>query len=169
MRGDEMENYKSWGGLNKQLTETLCDELKNRITYFLTRYHSVHDSYGRAAIRLDGKELVIFSWIEMYHQENDISKLYKAGVRKTYDEMERQMKPKWDTDCTYSEMNFLDAALKFRSMEIKEALASEDHIIKIFAILDKRVGKRTLAKIKEAKEYERYPAWVQQFYNLRLS
>ena len=54
-----MENYKSWSGLNKQLSEPPCDELKNRITYFLTRYHSVHDSYGRAASRLDGTELAI--------------------------------------------------------------------------------------------------------------
>lgn len=53
-----MEKYKSWSGLGKQLTDNLCDALKNRITFFLTRYHSVHDSYDRAAIRLDGKELV---------------------------------------------------------------------------------------------------------------
>ena len=41
-------------------------------------------------------------------------------------------------------------------------------IIKIIAILDKRVGKRTLHKIKEAEEYKHYPEWVGQFYELRL-
>lgn len=164
-----MENYKSWSGLNKQLTENLCDELKERITFFLTRYHSVHDSYGRAAIRLDAKELVIFSWIEMYHQESDISELHRDGVREPYYKMEEQLKPKWDADCTYSEMDFLDAALKFRNMAIKDALESENYIIRILAILDKRIGKRTLAQIKKSNEYQQYPAWVQQFYNLRLS
>ena len=164
-----MENYKSWSALNKQLTENLCDELKERITFFLTRYHSVHDSYGRAAIRLDGKELVIFSWIEMYHQESDISKLHKAGVHESYNKMKEQLKPKWDADCTYSEMDFLDATLKFRNMAIKDALESEDYIIKILAILDKRIGKRTLAQIKKSNEYQQYPAWVRQFYYLRLS
>jgi hypothetical protein len=167
--GDKMDKYKSWSGINKLLSEGLCDELKNRITFFLTRYHSVHDSYGRAAIRLDGKELVIFSWVEMYHQEYDISELHKAGVRKPYDEMEEQMKPQWDNNCTYSEMDFLDAALQFRNMTIKDALESENFIIKIFAILDKRIGKRTLAQIKERNEYMSYPVWVQQFYQLRLS
>ena len=44
-----MDHYKSWSGLNKWLNECLCEELKGRITYFLTRYHKVHDSYGRAA------------------------------------------------------------------------------------------------------------------------
>jgi len=44
----------------------------------------------------------------------------------------------------------------------------EDDIIRLLAILDKRVGKRTLQKIKEAEEYKRYPEWVRQFYELRL-
>ena len=59
-----MDHYKSWSGLNNWLNECLCEELKGRITYSLTRYHKVHDSYGWAAILLDGKELVRFSWIE---------------------------------------------------------------------------------------------------------
>ncbi|MGB4465661.1 MAG: hypothetical protein WBI55_06005, partial [Eubacteriales bacterium] len=165
----KMDRYKSWSGLKKQLSEGLCDELKNRITFFLTRYHSVHNSYGRAAIRLDGKELVIFSWIDMYYQQYDMSELYKSGVRKPYDELEKLLKPKWDSNCTYSDMDFLDAALQFRNMSIKDALESENYIIKILAILDKRIGKRTLRAIKERNEYTQYPAWVQQFYQLRLA
>lgn len=164
-----MENYKSWSGLNKQLTENLCDELKERITFFMTRYHAVHDSYGRAAIRLDGKELVIFSWIEMYHQESDLSELERVGTHESWNKMEEQLKPKWDADCTYSEMDFLAAALEFRNMAIKDALESENFIIRVLAILDRRIGKRTLAQIKRSNGYQQYPAWVQQFYNLRLS
>lgn len=149
-----MEHYKSWAGLNKWLRECLCEELSDRITYFLTRYHQVHDSYGRAAIRLDGRELVCFSWIEMYRQERD-------GYAEA-------MKPKWDENCTYCEMDFLNAVLTFRNLAIQDALDSEDYIIKILAIMDKRVGKRTLEKISRAGEYRTYPDWVRQFYELRL-
>ncbi|TQI66564.1 hypothetical protein [Clostridium sp. KNHs216] len=163
-----MEHYKSWAGLNKQLSETLCDELVDRVTYFLTRYHDVHNSYGRAAIRLDGKELVCFSWIEMYHQEFDISALHKEEQESSYEEMIARMKPKWETDCTYCEMDFLDAVLQFRNMPVRTALESENYIIKILAIMDRRIGKRTLLRIADAKEYEKYPAWVRQFYELRL-
>ena len=48
-----LTHYKSWSGLNKQLIDCLCDPLKDRVSYFLTRYHDVHNSYGRAAILLD--------------------------------------------------------------------------------------------------------------------
>ncbi len=164
-----MEHYKSWAGLREQLTRLLCDEFKHRISYFLTYYHNVHNSYGRAAILLDKKELVCFSWIETFHQENDISSFDKAKQGISYQDMLVKLKPTWDADCTYCNMDFLDAALQFRSLPIQCALESENYIIKILAIMDRRVGKRTLSRIAEAKEYEKYPAWVRQFYTLRLS
>ncbi|MDF2541682.1 MAG: hypothetical protein K0S47_1400 [Herbinix sp.] len=163
-----MDHYKSWSGLNKQLSEFLCDELKGRITYFLTRYHEVHNSYGRAAIRLDGKELVCFSWIEMYHQENDISILYDEKQDNSYEETIARMKPEWDINCTYYEMDFLNAVLQFRNMPIQAALQSDNYIIKILAIMDRRVGNKTLMRIENDNEYKKYPVWVKQFYELRL-
>lgn len=164
-----MTHYKSWAGLKKQLSETLCDTLINRVTYFLTRYHDVHNSYGRAAILLDGKEMVCFSWIEMYYQERDITPLYNEMPCFPYEELVKKMKSKWDANCTYYEMDFLEAVLQFRNMPIQEALESENYIIKVLAIMDRRVGKRTLSRILEEAAYNDFPAWVRQFYELRLS
>lgn len=161
-----MEHYKSWAGLRSQLQGFLCESLRDRVSYFLTRYHDVHNAYGRAAIQLDGKELVIFSWIEMYRQEEDLHQSWKeTGV---WDENHLKWKEKWDRDCTYYEMDFLDAALRYRNLPVKEALESDDFLLKIFAIMDKRIGKRTLRTIAELEEYKEYPAWVRQFYGLRL-
>ena len=164
-----MTHYKSWAGLKKQLSETLCDTLINRVTYFLTRYHDVHNSYGRAAILLDGKEMVCFSWIEMYYQERDITPLYNEMPGSPYEELVKKMKSKWDANCTYYEMDFLEAVLQFRNMPIQEALESENYIIKALAIMDRRVGKRTLSRILEEAAFNDFPAWVRQFYDLRLS
>lgn len=161
-----MNHYKSWADLNKQLTDLLCDELKERLSYFLTRYHKVHNSYGRAAIRLDKKEMVCFSWIEMYHQETDLNRVYReTGV---WDDNGLTLKEKWDADGTYYDMDFLSAATSFLQMPIIEALYSDNYIVQIFAILDRRIGKRTLRKIKDDGSYQSYPSWVKQFYELRL-
>lgn len=162
-----MNHYKSWSGLQKQLTDFLCGDLKNRITYFLTRYHEVHDSYGRAAIRLDKREMVCFSWIEMYYQEEDLHAIWKeTGV---WDDSNPDLKRKWDAQGTYYEMDFLSAATAFLQMPIDDALVSENYIVRIFAILDRRVGRRTLRKIKEEGDYQNLPDWVRQFYELRLN
>lgn len=163
-----MERYKSWSGLNSWLKECLCEELKGRITYFLTRYHKVHDSYGRAAILLDGKELVCFSWIEQCRQEQVVSAKYAEDRSEDWFALYDEMKPTWDETCAYCEWDFLKAVLEFRNLSIQDALNSENYIIKILAILDKRVGKRTLRKIAQAEEYKQYPIWARQFYELRL-
>lgn len=162
-----MNHYKSWAELNKQLTDLLCDELKHRLSYFLTRYHKVHNSYGRAAVRLDNREMVCFSWIEMYHQESDLNKLWKqTGV---WDDKDQILKKKWDEDATYCEMDFLSAATLFLQMPIIDALDSDNYMIRMFAIVDRRIGKRTLEKIREKGDYESFPIWVKQFYELRLN
>lgn len=164
-----MDHYKSWSGLRKYLEECLCNELKERITYFLTRYHKVHDSYGRAAILLDGKEMVCFSWIEQCYQEHAVSEKHAEDPSKDWYELCDEMKPVWDEACTYCEWDFLSAVLTFRKLSIQDALSSKDYMIKVLAILDKRVGKRTLQKIQLVEEYKQYPAWARQFYELRLS
>lgn len=162
-----MNHYKSWSGLNKQLTDCLCEQLENRITYFLTRYHEVHNSYGRAAVRFDGKELVNFSWTEMYQQDQDINEVWKETGDWEYNNPE--LKKKWDTEATYSDLDFLSAATEFLQLSIFDALESDNYLIRIFAIMDKRVGKRTIEKIKERGEYKEYPQWVRQFYELRVN
>lgn len=163
-----MDHYKSWSGLNKWLRQNLCEAPQGRITFFLTRYHKVHDSYGRGAILLDGKEWAGFSWIEMYRQEQAVSVSYAQDSSKDWMAHYDAWKPVWDENCTWCEMDFLQAVLEFRNMPIEAALDSENYIIKILAILDKRVGKRTLQRIKEAGEYKSYPQWVKQFFELRF-
>ena len=161
-----MNHYKSWSGLNKQLNEYLYDSLRKRVSYFLTRYHAVHNSYGRASIKLDGKDIVVFSWFDMYKQDSDINEQWeKTGV---WDNEVLNLKEKWEQEGTLSDWDFLQAATDFLQMPVADALVSDNCLIRIFAILDRRVGKRTIKKIQESEIYKTYPEWVQQFYELRF-
>lgn len=161
-----MNHYKSWSGLNNQLAECLCDSLRNRVTYFLTRYREVHNSYGRAAIRLDGKELAVFSWIDMYKQDSDLNERWEeTGI---WDSDALELKNKWEKEGILSDWDFLQAATDFLQMPIGEALISDNCLIRIFAILDRRAGKRTIKQIQDSEKYKTYPEWVQQFYKLRF-
>ena len=161
-----VKSYKSWKALKNQLEELLCEKLKGRVTYFLTRYHRVHNSYGRAAVLLDGKELVCFSWIEMYNQESDLIKLHYDKTR-SFSEGRAELEKEWDKNCTYCDMDFLSAALEFTDMPIERALRSENSIIRMLAVMDRRVGKRTLQKLSDDNISD-IPEWARQFYDLRL-
>ena len=161
-----MDHYKSWKYLNNELSDRLCEGLRGRITYFLTRYHEVHNAYGRAAIQLDGKEIAEFMWINVYIEEGKWGELWeKNALPKEYWRIYRE----YEKNGGLSEWDFLQAAVDFLQMPIADALNSENYLIKILAIMDRRVGKRTLEKLAKAKEYKGYPEWVRQFYELRLS
>ena len=149
-----MNKYKSWSGLKKQLSSFLCDSLKDKISYFYTTYHEVHNAYGRATISYNKKELVAFSWVEMYEQEYDM-----------YDNPKEELKDKWMMECTLCEKDFLKSVTTYLNTDVQTALTSDDYLLKVFAFMDKRVGKRTLVKIKN--EVEKLPEWVKEFYNIR--
>ncbi len=161
-----MHHYKSWSGLDRQLLDRLCDPLKGRITYFFTSYHDVHNAYGRAAIHLDGQELVGFTWMDRYRQEANEAKLYRqTGVS---DPFSPALQEKWQTEATLSDHDFLSAATQYLQLSIDDALIHPSYLIRVLAILDGRVGKRRLQTICDAGEYLQLPAWVKQFYTLRL-
>lgn len=160
-------HYKSWSFLNRQLSALLCDSLRDRITYFLTSYSEVHNAYGRAAIRLDGKELVQFTWDKHYEQELEESSLY-ASSDMTSEERDSFLKPFFDKNCVLGNYDFLNAVSAFRDMSIADALASDDYIIRVLAVLDRRCGKRTLERMIKAREYESWPGWAKQFACIRF-
>jgi len=148
-----------------QLKQRLFEPLQTRVDYFLTFYHNVHNSYGRAAILVDKVEFAHFQWINNTKQESDVYHQYLIdGVWNFEDE---ELNKKWNENCILAEHNFINAILAFLNMDIQDALKSTDPIIKILAILDKRVGKRSLEKVKY--DYLNQPDWVKQFYLLRYS
>ena len=50
--------------------------------------------------------------------------------------------------------------------DIQESINSTNPLIRMFAVLDRRIGKRTLAKISDTINEQ--PEWLRQFYNLRF-
>ena len=159
-------HYRSWSDLKKRLENRLCPELSGRVSYFLTAYHKVHNSYRRSSVRLDGRELVCFTWWYNCVQEIEQGEEYKrTGV---WEDEPKELIEKWQQSCTLSEWDFLEAATEYLNLPIKAALESKNYLIKMFAIMDKRVGRRTLERIKAAGEYRALPEWLLQFYELRL-
>ena len=162
MFDEEKSRYKSWSNLKKQMNDLLCDSLKKSISYFYTSYHEVHNAYGRAAIIYNKKELAAFSWAEMYEQDRDISRLRQEDDTKSYNEL---LQEKWMSECTLCEANFIDSVTVFLKTDIDVSLQSDNYLLRIFAYMDRRVGKRTLVKIRD--DVEKLPEWVKQFYQIR--
>ena len=162
MISDEKSAYKSWSDLRSRMYDLLCDSLKGRITYFYTSYHQVHNAYGRATICYDKKELAAFSFAEGYAQEFEMNQLYSEGKQISHEKMEKE---KWMPEGKLCEGDFICSVTVYLKTDIASSLVSDNYLLRVFAYMDRRVGKRTLITIRD--ETEKLPEWVRQFYRIR--
>ncbi len=155
----------TWSGIRKKLeSEYLAESLKGDISYFATSYSRSPDHEGRAAIRYKGKEIIkgcyYYNWT-------------KAAFFPKDEKYERRMRE----ECAYmddtaiklgvfDQICFYRAFKEFGNQSIERSLCSENLLVRIFAVLDKRVGKRKLISMKENIENE--PDSIKEFFAIRM-
>jgi len=159
----------SWSAMRKALEQdNICDSLKGRIQYFATRYRRSHDEEGRVAIRLDGKEIFkscFYDWQgkrDFVVKSNAISKEQANSYWDYWDSVHLETKNHGGFD----QRGFYEAFYAYHNQSIEKSLASSDPVVRLFAIMDKRLGKRRLQNI--FSEIQTQPEWLQIFFKLRL-
>lgn len=160
----------SFSGMRKYLEkEMLADSLKNRVRYGCTRYVGM-DGCHIFEICIDGEQIKRFSWetVNSYFIKSGYTKNKKPGGIGEYWAEFWTLLEKYpiETRTEYTDEEFCAALEQYRNQDIIESVFSENPLIKMFAILDRRVGKRTLIKIKETLNDQ--PDWLKIFYKLRL-
>lgn len=172
----------SWSGLRKELEQDfLCNALKGRVQYFITHYRDAHDDYGRICIRVDGKEQLMgnpyaygvkgYCALEMQlKREQEIPMREWSPKETLYAEenqaVEDKVKALTIENGDFAIYDITDAIRTYKTATIADSLSSENPLVRMFAVLDRRVGKRTLLKL--ATQIEEQPQWLQFFYMLRL-
>ena len=163
----------SWSGMRKYLEkEMLAESMKGRIRYRATTYVGM-DLDRIFEIFLDEKTYKQFSWetVQSYFIrtgkiEENISRPmsipeYWTGLWETLDKVPMTERME------YSDREFCEALEAYRNRDIAISLASDNPIQVMFAILDRRVGKRTLIKIKE--KMMQFPEWLLNLYHERCA
>jgi hypothetical protein len=156
----------SWSGMRKYLeNEMLAKTLRGRVRYSCTTFSGM-DGCGIFEVFVDEKSIKRFSMetvasaiypnnkkvdmIEYWNKYWSVKESAQLEQRKEFDDIE-----------------FADALTQYRLLDISQAIASRNPIVRMFAILDRRVGKRTLEKLAEIVDSQ--PVWLQYFYRLRMS
>ena len=156
----------SWSGMrNKLEKEYLAGALRGHIRYYATSYSKSPDHEGRAAILLDGKEIIAGCYYNNW---------LKAELFPRDERYERRMKEEMafidDTAVQlgiFDQQSFYEAFSIFVNQSIEESLASENMLVRIFAILDRRVGKRRLEKIR--REIDGGEKTFREFFAIRAA
>lgn len=155
----------SWSNIRYKLEkEYLALSLRGRIQYFVTRYKFSHDQEGRAAILLDGKEVLRGNYYNKFFKSDLFPRdeKYSQRIRNEYSYMDEVA---LDLGC-FDQRCFYSSFEEFDNQSIDENLKSDNLLVRILAILDRRIGKRRLLKIRE--EIENEPEIIQFFYNVRV-
>lgn len=160
----------SWSGMRKYLEEEmLADSLKGRIRYGCTTYVGM-DGCKIFEICVDGKQAKYFSkdTVNDYFIEKGYKTIEKPyGAIEYWDEFWSLLDQYPLNDRTeYKDSEFAEALAEYRNQDIKSSILSDNPIVRMFAILDRRVGKRTLERLKD--ESDKQPEWLRRFYLLRF-
>ena len=158
----------SWSGIRKRLEqEFLAESLRGRIQYYAVSYSKCSDHEGRAAVRFDGREILKGN----YFDYEKTAYLHERELQKEAPELSRS--ERWKTarqatlrDGCFDQRDFYSAFREFETQSVEDSLDSENAIVRMFAILDRRVGKRRLKALAERIPDE--PEWLQRFYLIRF-
>lgn len=131
-----------WSKLKKLLENHFSEKLKNRVQIHLTQYRSTnqgHEPESRFWITVDKKEVFSVSKLKWLKEWYEITQKNSC----TYDEAEKVLHEQGN----YSIDDIPLFIKEYLSIPFSEALQSNNFIIKSFAMLDKRLGKRRLSDI----------------------
>ena len=138
----------------------LARSLRGRIQYFATAYRESHDGdKGRVAIRLDGNEILKGNTFDKY------DKIYQA-----WRELNRES---WKKSASialerggFDQYSFYVAFEEYDNQSIEASLESANALVRLWAVLDRRVGKRRLQGLGEKMKQE--IDFVRFFYMIRM-
>lgn len=160
----------SWSGMRKYLEqEMLAPDLHGRTRYGCTTYVGM-DGCHIFEICIDGTQVKRFSWetVNTYFINNGYTTDSNPSVIDEYwaDFWNFLDMYPLNKRTEYTDEEFCKALEVYRNQDIQESIYSQNPLVRMFAVLDRRIGKRTLYKLSEVLEEQ--PEWLRRFYLLRL-
>ena len=153
-----------WSQLKKRTEENFAISLQGRLEIFNTRYRKSHDQEGEGWITFDEKKIYNFASISYliefekkayeirqstgnidFRNPNHKEGYYAAYDKANFDTKEQGVFALWD---------FNKALFELQNTSIDKAIKSENPIIRAFAVVDKRFGKRKILDYDISNEHE---------------
>ena len=161
-----------WSKEKKHLEARLAERLIGKIEYNLEggRKTTWGATY-KVEIRYNKKSLVKFgegiNYRTSYYESLERAKLEEITWTKeeSYMLYLKAQQRLWDEEI-YTIDLFFRGMVEYLSLSIEDALKHDEWMIRLFAIMDKRLGKRGLLKLE--KEINAYPKMLQIIFKVRM-
>ena len=135
--------------------------------FFATSYSASADHEGRAAIRMDGVEVLRSNYYTYFEKVWTNFYQLRSTIRKDCDSAKEAIELAHAyalEQGAFDQKAFYEAFAIFDNQSIEKSLVSENPLVRIFALLDRRLGKRRLLALEKSMEQEL--GWVRAFYGI---
>lgn len=129
-----------WSKLKSRVRDFICSELKGRIDFHLTSYRKSHDGADKIWITIDGERIFSFKHYPFEFGERELVWFKGKSLEEASDLLSEKK--------IHKPEDFGDAMRIYLDTPIEKALQSANPFIKAFAIVDRRIGKRTVKKMR---------------------
>lgn len=156
----------SWDAMKKRLEEELlAEKLRGRIKYGCPCNGERPEDM--LAVRFDGRELLLGEYFRCDRLAViDITReIHKAGGLTRREVFERAIVSALEKGVLDTQV-VIFTAYKVINSPIEASLYGENPLARMYAVLDRRTGKRRLKRL--AGRINEEPEWLQQFYLIRL-
>ncbi|WP_020618962.1 SF0329 family protein [Paenibacillus daejeonensis] len=186
----------SWSKVKQQLEGFLSPALQGKVEYRATSYRYVPDKAGQCYLTVNKKNVLQMNdptnRIRWYQSEQEIKQDASIQIPISKEELDalreetqgnvpeerlqviargRKIgvlaKELMTAQSALSKSNFMVVATKFLATSIEESLESDDILLNVLALIDRRVGKKRILNISE-KVKLKHPI-VQYFYAIRVN
>lgn len=183
----------NWNKLKQQLEGFLSPTLAGRVEYRASGYRYSPDKSAQCYVVVDKKEVFNMkadTEIRWYQTEQEIKNDESLDLAVTPDDIDRVRRDSSDNipeerlaviaksrkltlyskellkaQAQLCKTDFKKAAIAFSSDPIEKSLKSDDILLNVLALVDRRVGKKRLSAMEEEMQMK-HPI-VRYFYNLR--
>ncbi|MCG3089577.1 hypothetical protein [Sporosarcina cyprini] len=171
-----------WTKLKQLAEELLCEKLQGRVHYHVVVHRKSHDQTATFRVTLDGNEVFRASDIPFARQANERGRELQEERRIDPWKWEGDWKAFWESDelkqlhaayddaeeqvkasGQYPAWEVVPLLFDYVQMPVEKALVHDHPFIRAVAVLDRRVGKRTLEQLDIKNEAD----VVKLFYSIR--
>lgn len=161
-----------WSKLRMRVRALICPGLRDRIDFHVTRYREATHFGTEAWVTLDREKIFgaghyhrfMPECVEWYRRVPNLDSLPYPPVG--LEPVRREIEATLDAQQTHHTDQLVGAMRAYLDMPARAALQSENPFLRALAIIDGRVGRRTLGRL-EVNESEH--SLVRRFYELRVT
>jgi hypothetical protein len=152
-----------WSQLKKRIEATFADSIAGRVEVWNTRYRKSHDAQGEAWITIDKQRISSMGTLTYFGKSHsEANRLrresgcidfrdpqQREGYHQARDEAEKTVHDRG----VFSLCDLNRALFDYLNLSIDDAIQSDNPIIRAFATLDSRFGKRRLKEFDDSEEH----------------